>query len=213
MKIQINEGDKFGRLTIVKEIEKKITQSGNISRRRFLCQCSCGNTAEVTILNLRNGDTKSCGCLWKEKTKINLDHTKHGMWKTPTYRIWLGIKSRCNNKNTCGYFKYGERGIKICERWNDSFENFFEDMGERPKGLSIERIDNNGDYCKENCRWATSKEQANNRRNNHFIEFNGEKKTVSEWSLKLGGNINLVSSRIMNGWDPIKAISTPVLIK
>jgi hypothetical protein len=150
--LKILPGDTFSKLTIVKELPR--VQCGKISRRMFLCKCSCGKFAEMLIGNITSGASKSCGC-----TK-----TRHGLRHTDTYQIWTHLKHRCSNQNSTVYKNYGGRGISFDPRWS-KFENFIEDMGLRPsKELSIDRIDNDGDYCKDNCRWTTMDVQANNRR-------------------------------------------------
>ncbi len=139
----------------------------------------------------------------------------HDMSRTPEYKIWIGMKARCNNEKDTGYKNYGGRGIKVCERWINSFENFYEDMGGRPEGnYSIERKDNNGNYCKENCYWATKKEQANNRRSNRLIEYNGEIHSLSEWESKLNLNRGDLKRRLNRlKWSFEKAITTPFIRK
>lgn len=129
----------------------------------WFCKCDCGNEVLVRGSSLVSGHTKSCGCLQKEKV------TKHGGWvgskESPEYRSWLSMKSRCLNKKSPDYLRYGERGIKICKEWKFSFKNFIQDMGKRPSlEYSLDRIDNSGNYEKSNCRWATMKQQSNNRR-------------------------------------------------
>ena len=143
---------KFGRWTVVEEAKEKV---GN--RLAYKCECECGNIRIVSGKNLRSGDTKSCGCLAKERV------TKHGMHGTPEYRVWGQMIQRCGNPNNERYANYGGRGIKVCDRWKN-FENFFTDMGTRKKGLTIERKNNDLGYFLENCCWATRKIQARNRR-------------------------------------------------
>lgn len=176
-------GLKFGRLTPI-----KIAYNNNKNRyNHWECLCDCGNIVVVRSSRLKTGNTKSCGCLQSETSRKNgLNNKTHGFSqiKTGTYRSWRQMRGRCNNKNDKGYKNYGGRGIKICDRWND-FENFLEDMGERPIGKSIDRVDVNGDYLKENCKWSTPIEQANNMRNNVYIEYNGKSQTLSMWSREL----------------------------
>jgi len=118
------------------------------------------------------------------------------MSRTPTHQCWSDLKQRCYNTNCKKYPIYGGRGIKVCDRWLESFSNFLEDMGEKPKGFTLDRVDNNGDYSKENCRWATPKEQALNRRTNRLITFNGQTKTITEWAHELGIFHNGLSKRL-----------------
>lgn len=156
-------GLKFGRWTVIEKAEKLNNQIA------WLCECECGNKRIVRGQDLRTGKSKSCGCLKDEKTtKRNL---KHGQARTRLYRIWKGLRNRCNNPNNPSYKDYGARGITVCKEWNESFEAFFEDMSSNYKdNLSIDRIDNNKGYYKENCRWATRKEQNLNTRQNKYID-------------------------------------------
>ena len=165
---------------------------------KWRCLCSCGNYTHVSVQNLEKGHTKSCGCLAKKLSSERLTKrlTTHGMFRTPIYKTWERIKARCNNPNAVGYKNYGGRGIKLCARWNE-FENFFADMGERPKGLSIERKDNDKGYSPENCKWVTQKEQCRNKRNNRIIKG----KSIAEWSEILNLPYNILYYRISSGWD------------
>lgn len=195
-------GMKFGRLTALHPNGHDI----NPSRKHILwaCVCECGKELDVRLNSLRSGVTKSCGCLKKEGNS----NKTHGMTKTPEYRSWAHIKARCTNPNHNDFADYGGRGIKMCERWANSFEAFFEDMGRRPEGMkSIDRIDVNGNYCKENCRWANDHIQSRNKRNNTRIYFNGLEMCLSDWAKHLGINVSTLIERIKK-WPFEKALST-----
>ena len=175
----------------------------------YNCICLCGKKVCVHSGNLKR--TKSCGCLNKEVSKARF--TKHGERYSDEYRIWSGMKSRCNNPNTPKYKDYGGRNINVSKEW-DSFVNFLNDMGRRPsKKHSIDRINNDGDYCKENCRWTTNKVQANNSRRNHLLTYNGKIQSLSLWSKELGINYATLKCRInVLKWSVEKALYKPVRI-
>jgi len=155
--VKNEKNKKFGKLTTIEYLGKS----------KWKCLCDCGNFTEVHSQSLRTGNTKSCGCLKIEKA------TKHGYVGTPIYRCYNSMKNRCYNINNPSYSDYGGRGIKVCERWKDSFNNFLVDMGERPsKDYSIDRIDNDGNYEPNNCKWSTAKEQ---NRNNRQVKLNENK--------------------------------------
>lgn len=163
MKQIIKKGDKFGRLTAIRFVEMRGTN------QCWLFKCDCGKEKIIKVWNVKTGHTKSCGCLDIKQRILNLNQFKHGMCETRAYASWSKMKQRCLNKNATRYKDWGGRGIKVCSEWLN-FKNFFADMGERPKNKSLDRVDNDGNYCKNNCRYATSKEQNNNKRNNHLIK-------------------------------------------
>jgi len=183
-------GQRFGRLTVVSRAE-----NSKQCQARWNCVCDCGGKTTTTGQHLRDGNTKSCGCL--QRDIIGNASFKHGMTKTPTHRIWISIKQRCTNPKYIGYKNYGGRGITVCERW-DKFDNFYEDMGERPDGMSIERKDNNGNYCPENCVYATSKDQNRNTRKNRMIKYEGKTQCLSAWAEDLGLTCGALLARLRN---------------
>lgn len=181
-------GERFGRLTVIGR-----DQNSKYGSSKWICSCDCGEYCSIRGSSLISNSSGSCGCLQIKLVKER--STTHGMKSTQSYATWRGIYNRCNNQNDPGYKYYGGRGIKRCKRW-DKFENFLEDMGEKPSNLSLDRIDNDGDYCKQNCRWATRDEQANNTSRNRIIEVNGEKYTIAQLARKIGVNYNTLQHRI-----------------
>lgn len=200
------DGLKFGRLTV-------LGFAGKMGRNAtWFCKCECGKITKVQSGALKNGHTSSCDCLRKEmamKACTMHGHNGRNGKRSRIYQAWASMIQRCNNPNSIRYYDYGGRGIKVCERWK-KFENFLEDMGERPRRTSIDRIDNDGNYEPGNCRWATDKEQANNKRNNRFLFFDGSKRTVGEWAERIGINRSTLIGRLNKGWDTKKALTTPI---
>jgi hypothetical protein len=175
------------------------------------CICKCGEPFCCKLSAIKSGNTSSCGCYAREV--VGKQAITHGYGTGPKrsiYRTWASMKNRCGNPNDTRFSSYGGRGITVCKEWL-KFENFLADMGERPLGRSLDRIDNNKGYFKENCRWATPKEQQRNTRLNKWIEHKGERLTLSDWAKRLGStNEWIVGSRLKLGWSPEEAVSTPV---
>ena len=175
-------GQKFGRLTVIRLLDERTKNGG----KKYLCRCDCGTEKVVQQGHLRSGAIKSCGCLLRETTiaRNKVEKRKHGLMNTKLYAVWRSMKQRCFDENSSSYFRYGGRGITVCDEWKDDFQAFYDwsmANGYR-EGLSIDRIDVNGNYEPGNCRWATMKKQANNRTNNTIVEYNGVSKTLSEWA-------------------------------
>lgn len=180
-------GKRSGKLVVIGHVIKEVGKTQKRKLNFAICQCDCGNIKEISAESINNKRTKSCGCILNEIIG-NLNYA-HGLSKSVEYKAWQKIKERCYNKTCKKYPIYGQRGIKVCDRWKNDFLLFLEDMGKRPSNkTSIDRIDVNGDYCLENCRWADSKEQANNTRKCVYIEHEGVKLTLKQWSEKLGVN-------------------------
>lgn len=194
-------GKKFGRLLVLSEAEKR-----NSYHPRWNCVCECGKMVDVLGYHLRSGATKSCGCLSVDWSRENA--TKHGHHGEPTYWRWNGMRDRCNNPKNKHWKDYGGRGIKCCERW-DSFENFLADMGERPKGMQLDRIDNNKGYSKENCRWVTCSQNGRNKRDSIYLTFNGETKHIKEWAERTGIPYDSIRNRIKHGWEVDRILTQP----
>lgn len=197
-------GKRFGRLTVIKRGEEYYTKCGK-HYDTWICECDCKSIKTIAGRHLRAGRTKSCGCILKEGTRKT-----HGMAHTKLHNTWCNMKSRCNNKNNNDYTNYGERGIKVCEEWDKSFEAFYNWAMENgySENLTIDRIDVNGNYCPENCRWVTWNEQARNKRVNHFITYNGKTMCVKDWETETGINSKTIARRIDNyGWSIERALT------
>jgi hypothetical protein len=186
----IEKGQRFGRLTAVAIIEVR-------PRVYWLFSCACGApNKRIRADHVVGGRINSCGCLCKKIVSIRC--RTHGMSREPMYVIWCNMKRRCEKPSHHAYSRYGGRGINVCDRWR-SFENFLEDMGPRPEGLTLERIDNSLGYSKSNCCWATAKQQMRNKRNNRRITGMGETLTLVEWSERLGVSCAVISRRASRG--------------
>lgn len=195
--LQEIQNKKYGRLVVLSE-SHPIKYSYRESRV-MNCLCDCGKKTLVHLSRLRANKTQSCGCIHSEI--ISDLFTKHGLRNTPEYSVWHDMKRRCFDKNRKRYKDYGGRGIKVSESWM-KFSNFIKDMGFRPsKKHSLERINNNKDYSKDNCKWATTKEQSLNTRSNVYLEYNGIKLTLKEWSEKLNLKYTTIYSRYNRGWE------------
>ena len=195
-------GKIFGRLTVVSR-----ENNDKWGHSKWLCICICGKKTVCHIANLRSGSTQSCGCFNKEKTREVC--TTHGYCGTKIYHIWDGIIQRCTNPKASSYKIYGGRGIKVCQRWN-KFENFLNDMGDRPTDEhQIDRINNDGDYSPDNCKWSTKKQQARNKRNNRLITHNGKTLCIAAWGEKTGICRKVITYRLKAGWSINKTLTTP----
>ena len=195
-------GQKFGRWTVL--------SFHGVQRRysSWLCRCDCGTERVVISRSLKNGTSKSCGCLHREiMTNVG---KKHGCRKLPEYDVWNAMIQRCSNPNHANYHNYGLRGISVCDEWQ-KFENFLADMGRRPSNKhSIERIRNNEGYQPNNCKWATQVEQCNNTRHNRMLLVNGVARTISELARESGIQSCTIISRIEYGWSNEDAVLKPV---
>ena len=198
-------GQRFGRLLVVSfsHIESKSRYA------IWNCLCDCGRQHQTATAYLSHGNVRSCGCLGEERRMAAV--TKHGFSRHPLYAIYRTMMHRCYNPKAGAYRHYGGRGIAVCQRWRESFLSFVEDMGPKPSpDHSIDRINNDGDYCPENCRWATPKQQARNWKNRNVrYEHGGESLTLSEWAERLHIRRESIRDRINSGWPLSKALSTP----
>lgn len=203
-------GKRFGNLVVIKRGDNKILPNG-LAVTMWECACDCGNKTIVTSANLRKGVTKSCGCKRGKAGKENVNY-KHGKSNTRLYKIWEGMHKRCKDVNSKSYKNYGGRGIEICKQWNE-YENFEEWALKNgySDNLTIDRINVNQGYYPDNCRWATNKQQSNNRRSNRIIEYKGKRKTLSEWAAFLNVPYSRLQTRLDNGWTIEEAFTIPKL--
>ena len=197
-------GQRFGNLVAIELAEPLIAESGN-KYRRWKCKCDCGKTAIVLQSNLVHGRQKSCGCNHFEGVKT------HGLSQTRLYKIWQGMKTRCQNVNSPAYQDYGAKGINVCDEWStfEPFKDWAINNGYTDE-LTIDRLDYNGNYEPSNCRWATLKEQMNNKSDNIVIECDGESHTLMEWHERTGIAYGTLKNRYKKGWDAERIIHTPV---
>jgi hypothetical protein len=184
----IEVGGKYGRWTVI-----RFDHKSHDGRLNWLAKCDCGTVKTVIGPALLSGASKSCGCLWHETI------TTHGMTKTRTFKSWDSMLQRCTNPNAPDYHRYGAVGIKVCDRWKESFNNFLVDMGERPAGKTLDRIDVKKDYTPENCKWSTASEQQRNKNNNRYITFRDETKLVKDWAILSGLEISMIWARFKRG--------------
>ena len=195
-------GQRFGRLVVVEMAERKK------GKTYWRCRCDCGEIKDVRGACLRKGRAKSCGC----SLYGNTHSLKHGYFGSRLYNIWCGIVQRCTNPKQANYKLYGGRGIKVCEEWRKDFKAFHDwaVANGYTDDLTIDRIDVNGNYCPENCRWATKKEQSNNTRTNRLITYKDETHTLQEWADFLGASKGAIYRRLKRGWSVEKALTTPI---
>lgn len=202
-KLNIKPGDKFSRLTIVREVEKRK------KARFFLCKCDCGTEKVIRMVQLTSGQTKSCGC-FKREHLISMIY-KNGLSRTKLYKVWTSMKQRCMNPKCDVYMYYGERGVLIYKDWLE-FENFYNwAVGNGyEEGLTIERIDVNSNYEPNNCTWIPQSEQSSNTRRNRLISYNGKKQNIAQWVKETGLSYNCIRSRLKRGWDIKKTLTEPI---
>ena len=197
-------GQRFTRWTVIsKNLERSVYEA------YWNCICDCGNIGIIRGSSLRQKQSQSCGCLSSDVTTKRI--TKHNMYYTRIYSIYTSMKQRCLNKNHEAYNQYGGRGIKICDRWLQSFENFYADMGDLPTNKhQIDRINNDGNYEPGNCRWATVAENSRNKKTTRFLTFGGKTQCLMDWALENKLHFATLSSRLRYGWSIEKALLTPV---
>lgn len=205
-KINDLTGKRFGRLFVISRADN--SRSG---KPMWNCVCDCGTTKVISGSALTNG-TKSCGCYRREWAAQK--EYKHGEAKSRLHAVWNMMKQRCNDPNNKYFKNYGGRGISVCDEWLNNYVAFrdwavatgYDEMAKRGE-CTIDRIDNNGNYCPENCRWITQKEQARNTRTNHFIEFNGKRQTLAEWAEETGFYALTICDRLRRGWNVEDALT------
>lgn len=199
-------GQVFSRVTVLSYAEYKAGCAW------WLCRCTCGKELTISGAAMRNGRTRSCGCLQRDRTVQRC--TTHDMYKSPEYSSWRAMVERCTNPSHRAYRNYGERGITVDKRWLDSFAAFYADVGARPSPKhTLDRINNAKGYTKGNCRWATRKEQQWNMRTNHILTFRNESLCVGEWADRLGISDKVIRSRLRRGWSVERTLGEPIRVK
>jgi hypothetical protein len=198
-----------GKIMINKRIERLLVLRKDTIPNRYICQCDCGKIISVLQSNLYANRQKSCGCLKLEKTIQR--STTHNQRHTKLYEVWKTMKQRCLNPNNKSFHNYGGRGIVVCDEWKDNYQAFYEwSMNNKYKeGLSLDRINNDGNYEPSNCRWADRITQCNNTRQNKYYIINGVSKTIHQWSLEYNIPVKIVRQRLYQKWDLEKALVTP----
>jgi hypothetical protein len=201
-------GQRFGRWTAQGRDEAR---SKDGARGFWSCKCDCGTEKSVAGSSLKSGSSRSCGCYDLELKRLRRGSDnpafKHGATHTATFRIWQGMLVRCRDKDWKGY---GKAGVTVCGRWRTSFAAFLADMGERPDGMSIDRIDSALGYSPSNCRWATGKEQSRNRPSmNRVVEYAGRRLTIAEWAEVTGISYSAIWQRLKGGWAADRALTVP----
>jgi hypothetical protein len=186
-------GKKFGRLIV----QGRSSAPSRSKQAMWICLCDCGKTKIIVSQSIRSGHSTSCGCLHDEM-RLTVPY-KHGLGKTREYHVWKGMIKRCTDVTHKGYRHYGGRGITVCERWLNSVENFYADMGPRPARTTLDRIENDGNYEPGNCRWASHLTQGANKRNSRFVTAFGETHIISEWARRLGSNHPHIANLIKQG--------------
>lgn len=195
----------FNGLMVLGYAGKAANPNSTVRCLLWYVRCHCGNVFIAASPNIKNGNTKSCGC-----QKYGRGSRTHGLSHTREHRIWRGIKTRCSNPRNPNFQRYGARGIRMDDNWFRSFEVFLADMGEAPSPThTVERIGNSGHYTKDNCIWATRKEQNNNRRNNVRIEYQGITLTIAQWADKQGLTYASLQQRLKRGWNVADALTMP----
>lgn len=206
MKTKNLSGLVFGLLTVIEEVHTSENKAIRPSHRKWVCRCACGKYSSVSSASLGHGKTKSCGCL-----RLKGREPRHGDTNSHEYEVWSQMKRRCLNPKNPAYKNYGGRGITVCERWLNSYENFIADMGRRPSDLhSIDRINNDGNYEPSNCKWSTRLEQCANKRGLVILEITGLRMSKNRWAESFGIKPATLDRRLKLGWTPYDAVTTPV---